>query len=174
MRLNKLFLVGTLIWMGVIYFFSSQTATESSSLSLNISSDILTILNNLGMTAGNDLLKVENAGSFNGIIREVAHASVYFLLSVFVVNIFGTKKSTGATANTGTTPRTRTTARRLSPYIIAFLICAAYALSDEIHQLFVPGRAFELFDLMMDCIGILVGLCFVRGVSALRLRRIDV
>jgi len=33
-----------------------------------------------------------------------------------------------------------------------------YALFDEIHQMFVPGRAFQLFDLSLDAVGIILGL----------------
>ena len=33
-----------------------------------------------------------------------------------------------------------------------------YALSDEIHQIFSPGRAFQLFDIMMDTCGVTIGL----------------
>jgi len=33
----------------------------------------------------------------------------------------------------------------------------SYALSDEIHQLFVPGRAFQVFDLFIDFLGSLFG-----------------
>ncbi|MBU4129066.1 VanZ family protein, partial [bacterium] len=29
-----------------------------------------------------------------------------------------------------------------------------YALSDEIHQFFVPGREFDLWDLVADSLGI--------------------
>ncbi len=32
-----------------------------------------------------------------------------------------------------------------------------YALSDEIHQLFVPGRAFQWADIGMDTCGVLLG-----------------
>ena len=43
-----------------------------------------------------------------------------------------------------------------------------YGLSDEIHQIFVPGRGFELVDLLMDSIGALLGL----GIYALfRIRK---
>ena len=49
-----------------------------------------------------------------------------------------------------------------NPGLIAWLwVFAAgelYALSDEIHQVFVPGRAFELSDLVLDGAGILGGL----------------
>jgi VanZ family protein len=37
-------------------------------------------------------------------------------------------------------------------------ISMAYALFDEIHQVFVPGRAFQFLDLSLDAVGILLGL----------------
>jgi VanZ family protein len=43
-----------------------------------------------------------------------------------------------------------------SPSFVALLISFAYALSDEIHQVFVPGRAFELYDLALDLAGITI------------------
>ena len=36
-------------------------------------------------------------------------------------------------------------------------ISAAYALLDEVHQLFVPGRTFQFFDLGLDVCGIVLG-----------------
>ena len=37
--------------------------------------------------------------------------------------------------------------------LIIFLISFAYALSDELHQLFVPGRFCSLKDVLVDLIG---------------------
>lgn len=42
--------------------------------------------------------------------------------------------------------------------LTALIIGFAYALSDEFHQLFVPGRNFEAFDILIDLIGLLTGL----------------
>jgi VanZ family protein len=42
----------------------------------------------------------------------------------------------------------------LTVIIIGFL----FALSDEIHQYFVPGRTMDMFDLLADMIGILLSL----------------
>lgn len=36
---------------------------------------------------------------------------------------------------------------------LTVLITVAYGFSDEVHQLFVPGRAFDLLDLGADIIG---------------------
>ena len=38
----------------------------------------------------------------------------------------------------------------------------AYAVSDELHQSFVPGRAASLFDVGVDAVGVLVGIVALR------------
>jgi VanZ family protein len=40
----------------------------------------------------------------------------------------------------------------------AFSLGAMYALSDEVHQMFVPSRSFQLGDLTYNFVGILLGL----------------
>jgi hypothetical protein len=42
--------------------------------------------------------------------------------------------------------------------IFALLVAAAYGVFDEWHQSFVPGRYSSLTDVMLDVIGILLGL----------------
>lgn len=42
-----------------------------------------------------------------------------------------------------------------------------YAVSDEFHQLFVPGREATLLDLGLDVLGILIMLLLVRGREAI-------
>jgi VanZ family protein len=44
----------------------------------------------------------------------------------------------------------RVTAGRV---VLTIAIAAAYGLSDEFHQRFVPGRFFDLRDLLADAIG---------------------
>lgn len=41
------------------------------------------------------------------------------------------------------------------------LLCFLVALSDEIHQLFVPGRSFGWDDILYDSIGFLTGMVIV-------------
>lgn len=40
---------------------------------------------------------------------------------------------------------------------LVVIIAMLYALSDETHQLFVPGRAFQVIDLIIDFLGSLFG-----------------
>lgn len=42
--------------------------------------------------------------------------------------------------------------------LIAFVVTALYALSDEFHQSFVPGRVPDPWDLVCDVAGALTGL----------------
>jgi len=41
--------------------------------------------------------------------------------------------------------------------LLSILLSILYALSDEIHQLFVPERTFQLQDLLVDLLGTLTG-----------------
>jgi len=52
------------------------------------------------------------------------------------------------------------------PVLGALLFCVLYGVSDELHQLFVPGRSFGVDDMLIDAAGGLVG--------ALIARRLDV
>lgn len=53
------------------------------------------------------------------------------------------------------------TLRWPAPLAAAAAISFAYALSDEFHQSFVPGREASGFDLLVDAVGIALALVFV-------------
>jgi len=46
---------------------------------------------------------------------------------------------------------------RITMGIVTFFFITAYGLSDEIHQVFVPGRNFDMLDLLADAIGGIAG-----------------
>ncbi len=41
-------------------------------------------------------------------------------------------------------------------FLFSSLIGIAYAYSDEFHQRFVPGRSYDLYDFLADCLGIIL------------------
>ena len=47
---------------------------------------------------------------------------------------------------------------RRSAFGLAVLLCVAYGLLDEIHQIFVPGRTPSIWDLTADAIGATAGI----------------
>jgi VanZ family protein len=54
--------------------------------------------------------------------------------------------------------------------VLAWVLCLAYAASDEFHQAFVPGRTSDWRDAAADCAGAAVGLAAVAAAAPL-LRR---
>ena len=73
------------------------------------------------------------------IVRTLAHFSEFACLSFFMNNLFVAYKD------------------KLSP-VIACALSFIYAISDEIHQIFVPDRACQFQDMMVDLAGIVSGM----------------
>lgn len=42
--------------------------------------------------------------------------------------------------------------------VISFAVAVLYAISDEIHQIFIPGRAFQISDMIVDATGAAAGI----------------
>lgn len=49
--------------------------------------------------------------------------------------------------------------------IFSLIFCALYAASDEIHQLFVPGRYCAVLDMGIDTCGALLGILLMHLIS---------
>ncbi len=74
-----------------------------------------------------------------GILRTVAHGLEFMGLSVLLFNaVYATWE------------------KKLTP-LIAFLGTVCYAVTDEIHQIFVPDRAFQISDILVDSTGAIIG-----------------
>ena len=57
----------------------------------------------------------------------------------------------------------RALARPCHGRLLALLLTALYALSDEYHQSFTPGRSADAGDLLADVLGAVAALWLVRG-----------
>ncbi len=118
-----------LLVMGIIFFFSADTAAASDAKS-SLFVDWLYPFVSMGMS--------ENHFSF--LIRKAAHFSIYALLGLCVYN--------GCVHD----ERMRTRA-----FWIAVGICFLYAAGDEMHQLFSNGRSAQISDVLLDTCGALFG-----------------
>ncbi|MCS7227645.1 MAG: VanZ family protein [Endomicrobia bacterium] len=86
-------------------------------------------------------LKIETLGIWDFIFRKIAHMVEYFILVILIFRAF-----------------TRTTKlHRSKIYFWSIFLSVMYAISDEFHQHFVPGRYFSLYDILIDIIGITFG-----------------
>lgn len=77
------------------------------------------------------------------IIRKIAHMSEYAILLLFVY--YGIHK----------------TIRYKYTLLGSLLISFIYACSDEIHQLFIPGRSGQFTDVLIDTSGALIMLLII-------------
>lgn len=122
----------TIIWMGIIFFFSNQKAIASNNISDGIIDKIViktySVFKNDVSTIEKEFIKKY----FTRPIRKLGHFVVYFILGILV---FFTLKSYNI---------------KLSLTYYAILICCIYAFSDEFHQLFIPGRSCQISDVVLD------------------------
>jgi len=127
-----------IVWMAVIFSFSAQPAHESDGLSKSV---ILFIIGLAKRVMPLSDLAVDIA-TLNHLIRKVAHFTVYLVLGVLTVNSL---KASGVPI--------------FKAAIWALAICIVYAATDEIHQMFVPGRYAQVKDVLIDSVGAVVGIC---------------
>lgn len=142
------FVILTVMWMIIIFFYSSQPAIDSKEISskyaIFVCEHLLPFYDDLSINEQITCLQ-----KTDHIIRKIAHFAEYAILGFFVVGIFISKETKG-----------KKLARVI---IISWLITALYATSDEFHQLFVPGRSGQVSDVIIDSSGALVGilLCYM-------------
>lgn len=124
--------LAVVVWMGVIFYLSHQSGNASSHLSSGITDGIIQTMETVWPFMSFD------EAFFHHLIRKCAHFAAYFILGILVVHALK-----------------RPFKKRL---IYALLICMLYAMSDEIHQLFVPGRSGEVRDVLIDSAGAATGI----------------
>ena len=93
-----------------------------------------------GYSLGRKYLSDEQATFLESImtpIRKLAHFTLYFILGFIASGLFVTIKNRGM----------------LLKSAVSWGVCVLYAVSDEIHQYFVPGRACAAFDVFIDSLG---------------------
>ncbi|MDK2561964.1 VanZ family protein [Romboutsia sedimentorum] len=141
--MKKISIVLVLLWMSTIFYFSNQPATISTTQSDRVINTInIMVKDNRVMKDIVNKLYDSKGASF--IIRKSAHMISYGLLaSLLFIAIYSHRKYISAS------------------FKYAFAISLLYAVSDEIHQYFVPGRACMLQDVLIDCIGMLIGLTLI-------------
>lgn len=127
------------LWMVLIFILSSQPAASSNYLSEGVTKLIIEFL---GRILPIDI-EISTAHAYvsqlNHVVRKLAHFFAYMILGILVSSGFkmsGSKKV----------------------FLFPFAICVIYAFSDELHQLFVPGRGCQLKDIIIDSAGSLSGI----------------
>lgn len=145
------------LWMVAIFTFSSNPADESEEQSGYFTRIIASMVvpGYAGMTPEQ---QEAAAQPFDHPVRKTAHALEYALLGVLTCSalLLTWRSGQGSSRENPTSD----TGGSTGPALLVGLstaIGALYAGTDEIHQLFVPGRAGMISDVALDTAGVLAG-----------------
>ena len=155
----------TLFWMVFIFMMSSAGKDESNSQSGAVCEFICEhFVEGYEEMAPEEQIQMQQKISFP--VRKCAHLSEYAVLgALMTLTAASWRWEDEETMRTGETPGGTV---RILPVLAAGFL---YAVSDEIHQIFVPGRSGEPRDVLIDTSGVLIGICLVRFHFSLRERR---
>lgn len=131
-----------IVWLLIIFVFSNQNGTISGGNSSGIIYSTLDIIYNIFNISKDNIYEVLSI--IHNPIRECAHVFEYFVLAFLT---FKTLESFNVKEN---------------KYIITILFCFLSASLDEIHQLFIVDRSFEYYDILMDTLGSMLMIIFIK------------
>lgn len=126
-----------ILWMIVIFSFSSADANKSTSTSDKVITTMIEIKDKItnNETSNNEKEIIVKNSSF--YIRKIAHITEYLILGFLMFNLLKQYSVTNIY------------------YAIGLSIL--YSCTDEFHQLFISGRSGSIRDVLIDSIGILIG-----------------
>lgn len=130
---RKILLILSVLSMAMIFILSSFPASDSSQQSGAISGLLAGLFGGEISAAGQSILEA--------VVRKTAHVLEFTALGglwygYFLCSELKTRKSV----------------------TLSFVISVLYAVSDEVHQYFVPGRAARIYDVGFDALGVVIGI----------------
>ena len=137
-KVIKIILV--LLWMVMIFLLSNEETVKSSKKSDGL------IIRSVELFTGKSLSVQEKEKVLKYLVfpvRKCAHLSLYLILGILVISLLREYMVIDTKL-----------------VLLSLLICFLYACSDEVHQLFVPGRSGEVRDVLIDTLGACLGVSF--------------
>lgn len=121
-----------LVWMLVIFMFSSSDGASSSATSGYLTNKVIEVFT--GVTPSDkEYNEIKSNVSF--IVRKVAHFTEYFILGLLLMNMMFILDI------------------KSNRIIYSIMIVILYAISDELHQMLVDGRNGYIGDVLLDSSG---------------------
>ena len=125
-----------------IFKFSSQDGQTSSGLSRKVARKIIDVFPYTRSLSENTKIKIVEKSQ--PIIRKGAHLSIYTLVGILIMSFISTYKL-----------------HLKYKFSISILVGLIYAISDEIHQSFIPERTASPIDVGIDTLGVFLGIIIV-------------
>lgn len=138
-------LIWVALWMTVIFLFSAQTAQSSRKTSTAVVDRVVSVSQaDTRPSAKEEPERQLDRDLLNAVIRKAAHLGEYAVLSVLVAYAIWDLDLP-----------------KKAKWILPAAVSSLYAVTDEVHQYFVPGRSCRLVDIGVDTCGAILGICFV-------------
>ena len=144
--LSILFAAFAIYIMCLIFSFSAQNGTASSTASKGVSRTISEVIVK-EFSSLSETEKEVQVESLVPIVRKTAHFLIYCALAFF---------SLLSPLSFFRENRARVPIIKILASVAVFCLC--YAASDELHQMFVDGRDGNLLDVLLDFSGALCGM----------------
>ena len=142
-----------ILWMSVIFNFSSYDGEDSASMSNRL---IIRITETVRHKKLNEEEKEYILERFDHFVRKAAHFIEFFILAILVfITLIDFNLSN----------------KQL--FLYTMIICILYASSDEIHQLFISERAGRIFDVFIDSLGSLLAVYISLFIHKLKLKKLN-
>ena len=138
--LRIIFIILIITNCAIIFKYSNQNAVESTEVS---NGTLYKIIKAISGNASDEIVK-----EYDPILRKIAHFGIYTSLGIWCGSLLCTFFE-----NENNKDRKR--------IIIAVAMGFLYACSDEIHQLFIEGRAGKIIDVIIDTMGVANGVLLV-------------
>lgn len=142
----------------IIFSFSAVPAKASTKQSKGLTYNVIKLLNGNKLSE-RDLEKLTK--KINPVIRKIAHFSIYMILAIFTYMFIEELNI-----------KSKSEKERLRKNIIyTCIFCIIYAIFDEIHQIYVPGRTGKAIDVIIDTLGSCMGIAILLLNNSLKIMR---
>jgi VanZ family protein len=146
------------LWMCVIFVFSNQPSDDSSQLSGEVTRVIESIAEFMHInTARFDL---------HLFIRKAAHFTEFAILGFLLfIAIYPAAKAFAQDSADG---KAISRKAAVKAGLLSQAVGMGYAVFDEVHQSFIPGRSCQLKDMLIDSSGVLLSILLCYAYTAVR------
>jgi VanZ family protein len=128
-----MWIIAAITWMALIFCFTQLPYFTGKNTAEAIHKAVITEHDSIHTPSANHV----NISELNLIIRKTTHVTVFGILALLLFKSLETYRYS---------------------YILSWFLTFLYAITDEYHQSFMPGRVSTFKDVLFDSLGALIAL----------------
>lgn len=131
-----MWIIAAITWMTLIFCVTQLPYFTGKNTAEAIHKAVITEHNSIHTPSANDV----SINELNLIIRKATHVTVFGILALLLFKSLETYRYS---------------------YILSWFLTFLYAITDEYHQYFMPGRVSSYKDVLFDSLGALIALSLI-------------